>query len=107
MLYTVPQDALLYSGTMRTNLDPFGLHDDARLNDALRRAHLIELAKTEQPQAPESEDGLLPSGAHTPIPSGARTPLNRFSLDTPIDEDGANLSVGQVRFHLSRKLWVD
>ena len=77
---------------MRTNLDPFGLHDDARLNDALRRAHLIEPPRTEQPKL--SDDGLVPSGAHTPT--------NRFSLDTPIDEDGANLSVGQVRFCLSR-----
>ncbi|KAI0268426.1 P-loop containing nucleoside triphosphate hydrolase protein [Russula aff. rugulosa BPL654] len=32
----IPQDATLYSGTLRSNLDPFGLHDDARLWDALR-----------------------------------------------------------------------
>jgi len=79
---------------MRSNLDPFGLHDDARLNDALRRAHLIELPQSEQPQASDLDS---PNGTYTPTASGAYKPtLNRFSLDTPIDEDGANLSVGQV-----------
>ncbi|KAF8460780.1 hypothetical protein DFH94DRAFT_688557 [Russula ochroleuca] len=38
----IPQDATLFSGTLRSNFDPFGLHDDARLWDALRRSHLVE-----------------------------------------------------------------
>ena len=29
------------------------------------------------------------------MPSGAQTPVNRFTLDTAIEEEGANLSVGQ------------
>ena len=73
------------SGTLRSNLDPFNTHDDATLWDALRRAYLVEDVK---PVAP-STDGDTPSGAHTPV--------NRFSLDTVIEDEGANLSVGQVR----------
>lgn len=34
------QDALLFRGTLRFNLDPFGQHSDEQLWDALRRAHL-------------------------------------------------------------------
>ncbi len=40
-LAILPQEPLLFSGTLRTNLDPFGIYDDARLNDALKRAYLI------------------------------------------------------------------
>lgn len=34
------QDPFLYSGSIRTNLDPFGAHDDAALWAALRKASL-------------------------------------------------------------------
>ncbi|KAI3479513.1 hypothetical protein L1887_58424 [Cichorium endivia] len=40
-LAILPQEPLLFSGTLRSNLDPFGIYDDARLNDALKRAYLI------------------------------------------------------------------
>ncbi|KAG6381932.1 ABC transporter [Boletus reticuloceps] len=48
MLYTLifERIALLtsfpVSGTLRDNLDPFGLYDEARLWDALKRAHLVD-----------------------------------------------------------------
>lgn len=31
------------------------------------------------------------------IKDGARSPVNRFSLDSQIDDEGSNLSIGQVR----------
>ncbi|KAG8736093.1 hypothetical protein FRC12_017781 [Ceratobasidium sp. 428] len=80
----IPQDPLLFSGTLRSNLDPFGVYDDARLWDALKRAYLVD-----RPTAVQvNEDG-------EDIPSGAQTPVNRFTLDTVIEEEGGNLSVGQ------------
>ncbi|KAL1740116.1 P-loop containing nucleoside triphosphate hydrolase protein [Schizophyllum fasciatum] len=79
-LSIIPQDPLLFSGTLRSNLDPFGLHDDARLWDALKRSYLVESLKA------ESEDDS---------PEGARTPVNRFSLDSVIEDEGNNLSIGQ------------
>jgi hypothetical protein len=35
-----PQDPTLFSGTIRSNLDPFQAHDDAALWEALRKASL-------------------------------------------------------------------
>ncbi|KAJ7510445.1 putative ATP-binding cassette transporter protein YOR1 [Mycena galericulata] len=77
----IPQEPLLFSGTLRTNLDPFSLADDATLWDALRRAYLVEFTKREN--------------ADDEKPSGSNTPVNKFSLDTVIEDEGNNLSVGQ------------
>ena len=82
----IPQDPLLFSGTLRSNLDPFGIHDDARLWDALKRAYLVD-------RPPAAGKDILEDGES--VPSGAQTPVNRFTLDTAIEEEGGNLSVGQ------------
>ncbi|KAI0822453.1 P-loop containing nucleoside triphosphate hydrolase protein [Trametes gibbosa] len=82
-LAIIPQDPLLFSGTLRSNLDPFGIHDDARLWDALKRAYLVEDLKDSLEQSDED------------VKEGARTPVNRFSLDSPIEDEGSNLSIGQ------------
>ncbi|KAG8814736.1 hypothetical protein FRC17_000994 [Serendipita sp. 399] len=81
----IPQEPLLFSGTMRTNLDPFNVHDDPTLNEALRQSYLIDTTKVIASAA-----GSIVSGS-TETP----TPVNRFSLDSPIDAEGSNLSVGQ------------
>jgi len=84
-LSIIPQDPLLFSGSLRSNLDPFGLHDDARLWDALKRSYLVDTTK----------HGVVKSTED--VPSGTHTPVNRFTLDTPIEDEGGNLSIGQVR----------
>lgn len=66
------QDPLLFSGTLRSNLDPFGEIEDVKLWDALRRAHLVG--------ADAGEVGAEEE---------------KFDLEKVIDEEGANLSVGQ------------
>ncbi|GAA5907850.1 hypothetical protein JCM8208_001962 [Rhodotorula glutinis] len=72
-LSIIPQEPLLFAGTLRSNLDPFGLYDDARLYDALRRAWLVERVAA-------------------PDDSGQ---TSRFTLDTKVEEDGGNMSVGE------------
>ncbi|TYJ53516.1 hypothetical protein B9479_005847 [Cryptococcus floricola] len=67
----IPQDPLLFSGTLRSNIDPFDTKTDAELYDTLRRAHLI-----------------------TPT-DGIAADSTRFRLDTTIEEEGGNLSVGE------------
>ncbi|KIO14752.1 hypothetical protein M404DRAFT_119962 [Pisolithus tinctorius Marx 270] len=75
----IPQDPLLFSGTIRSNLDPFSKYDDAKLWDALRRSCLID--------PPSAKDGECESSEET------RT--DRYTLDSTIESEGANLSVGE------------
>lgn len=67
-------------GTIRSNLDPFSEHDDARLWDALRRSYLIESSDSKES-----------------APDGAQEKSNktRFTLETNVEAEGANLSVGE------------
>lgn len=81
----IPQDPLLFSGTLRSNIDPFSTKSDAELYDALKRAHLV--ASDSELQVPGSEG---PNGMAM-TKSGAR----RFTLDTVVEEEGGNLSVGE------------
>ncbi|KAG0252846.1 hypothetical protein BG011_006711 [Mortierella polycephala] len=68
-LTIIPQDPVLFIGTIRTNLDPFNEHDDAALWATLKRVHLIE------------EDG---------------SESNTFgNLDSEVHENGNNFSQGQ------------
>ncbi|KAG5653386.1 hypothetical protein H0H81_000773 [Sphagnurus paluster] len=73
------------SGTLRSNLDPFGEHDDATLWDALKRSYLVENSPKRNSLMAADDD----------IPSGAHTPMNRFTLDSAIEDEGGNLSIGQ------------
>lgn len=59
------------------------MYDDARLWDALRRSYLVE--STALKERTESME----------LTSGVSTPTSRFNLDTVIESDGANLSVGE------------
>ncbi|KAF8979257.1 hypothetical protein BGZ46_005664 [Entomortierella lignicola] len=68
-LTIIPQDPVLFIGTIRTNLDPFNEHDDAALWATLKRVHLI---------------------------SGDSTESNTFgNLDSEVQENGNNFSQGQ------------
>lgn len=81
-LAIIPQDPVLFSGTVRSNLDPFDDHTDVDLYDAMERVQLIR----------SSIDG---SGTATPTLS-SDTNVNIFkSLSSRISEGGLNLSQGQ------------
>nr|GAT52228.1 ATP-binding cassette transporter [Mycena chlorophos] len=75
----IPQVPELLSGTLRSNLDPFGQYDDAELNAALRASGLFSLQE-------ELDEG-------------------RITLDSAIAAGASNLSVGQRQiFALARAI---
>ncbi|KAL8784006.1 MAG: hypothetical protein Q9195_009216 [Heterodermia aff. obscurata] len=88
-LAIIPQDPVLFSGTIRSNLDAFSEHNDTELFEALERVHLIRNTR------PGSRDELSDSdngGTSTTSDSNA----NIFgSLQSRISEGGLNLSQGQ------------
>ena len=106
----VPQDPTLFTGTVRSNLDPFGLFTDEDIFATLRRVQLLDSpnpATASSPTAPvvpivftppetpetstdESDLGLSKRRTNT------RENANIFTnLSSPVAESGSNLSQGQ------------
>ncbi|KAJ7270615.1 multidrug resistance-associated ABC transporter [Mycena haematopus] len=72
-LALVPQDSVLFLGTLRENLDPQASRTDAELISALQRAW------------------LLPRDGEPPDPAADA----KFSLDSTIGDEGSNYSAGE------------
>ncbi|EEQ89112.1 ATPase [Blastomyces dermatitidis ER-3] len=99
----VPQDPTLFTGTIRSNLDPFGLLTDDEIFTALRRVHLIggptstSVSGSNTPVNPSNP--LLDNNSDSSDPDLAsrfRDNKNIFlNINSPISESGSNLSQGQ------------
>ncbi|KAK1994844.1 ABC transporter [Colletotrichum falcatum] len=97
-LAIIPQDPVLFSGTVRSNLDPFDNQTDADLRDSLQRVHLID-SNPPTPGKARSVDADAdatagPSAAPSIDASQKNTNVFR-NLNSPIAEGGGNLSQGQ------------
>jgi ABC-type multidrug transport system fused ATPase/permease subunit len=99
-LAIIPQDPVLFSGTIRSNLDPFDQFSDVDLKEALKKVHLIPSANNTPvpellvPEASTPAEGSSNSSttAVEPVPENRNIFLN---LSSPISSSGANLSQGQ------------
>ncbi|KAJ3329526.1 hypothetical protein HDU76_007732 [Blyttiomyces sp. JEL0837] len=78
-LTIIPQDPVLFAGSLRSNLDPLGIHDDAELWHVLKSTHVLESLQT---STSGSDSESISVG-------------NDITLDAPVSENGSNFSQGQ------------
>lgn len=94
-LTLIPQEAVLFTGTVRTNLDPFNQHTDSECMDALERVQMVNTFASTRPSAVPSRIGSPFPGSATPVPgasidAGARPILAASVLDLVVTKDTAS-----------------
>ncbi|KAF8938669.1 hypothetical protein BGZ58_000407 [Dissophora ornata] len=123
-LTIIPQDPILFKGTLRSNLDPFGEREDRELWEALRRSHLIpenkplgssatsncnslEITPTASAASTSTGEEITVTGSSSTDGKSIAASVkgketapeivdaSKISLDTPVKENGSNFSQGQ------------
>ena len=84
----IPQESVLFSGTVRFNLDPESSHSDAVLLESLRAVRLLDVIR--ENAANLEVEGVPSSDATTTAATSAIQEL----LDIPVADNGANFSLG-------------
>ena len=82
-LAIIPQDPVLFRGTIRKNLDPFNERTDDELWDALVRGGAI------------AKDDLPEVKLQKPDENGTHGRMHKFHLDQAVEEEGSNFSLGE------------
>ncbi|CAK9681548.1 ABC transporter transmembrane region family protein [Candida parapsilosis] len=85
-LSIIPQDPVLFNGTIRSNLDPFGEQEDEVLWESLRRSGVLtaeEVAKAKS----ISKDTITSGDCEVELP--------KFHLYQPVEDEGENFSLGE------------
>lgn len=78
-LSIIPQDPVLFKGTIKKNLDPFNNYSDDQLWTALLKAGLIGESELEEAKKQRGELEKLP----------------KYHLEKEVEENGANFSLGE------------
>jgi len=90
VIAVIPQDPVLFSGTVRSNLDPFDEYDDSRLFIVLEHVGLyVAMVKVSSKLSLSS----LKSEGSEKRAAGRAQPVK--SLSDEVSEGGTNFSVGQ------------
>ncbi|TPX53868.1 hypothetical protein CcCBS67573_g09639 [Chytriomyces confervae] len=83
----IPQDPVLFAGTIRSNLDPFNLYDDAAVWSCLKDVRFFDSMQSK---------GLSPRSSVETLGSiDVGDTARERGLDTAVSEGGGNFSQGQ------------
>ncbi|RKO90517.1 P-loop containing nucleoside triphosphate hydrolase protein, partial [Blyttiomyces helicus] len=104
-LTIIPQDPVLFSGTLRTNLDPFEEHPDEALWAALESVHVLDSLRAQRTTGTSAASTTI-SGSTAAAdellvpPTLSRTASSasvagQLTLDAPVSDNGGNFSQGQ------------
>ncbi|OJA13396.1 hypothetical protein AZE42_08993 [Rhizopogon vesiculosus] len=95
----IPQDATLFSGTLRDNLDPFNEHEDSECLDVLHRVQMISNSAYQSQRTSRAPSrASTPDDAASSVASTAVTDVDSkttVTLDTQVSAGGTNFSQGQ------------
>ncbi|KAI8838670.1 P-loop containing nucleoside triphosphate hydrolase protein [Chytridium lagenaria] len=86
-LTIIPQDPVLFAGTLRSNLDPFDEHSDVMLRECLDKVKFwdtVQVASVQELSIEDVSDAVTIAGTGDSI-----------SLDSIVAEGGSNFSQGQ------------
>lgn len=86
----ITQDPLVFSGSLRLNLDPFSDFTDAELWDALRAVEMDQVIR--EMQTPDSDSGGGKEDENSIVSEECSG-----SLEVVVEEAGKNFSVGQLQ----------
>ncbi|KAF8220884.1 multidrug resistance-associated ABC transporter [Tricholoma matsutake] len=105
----IPQDATLFSGTLRDNLDPFNEHEDSECLDVLYRVQMTSRSPSTSQGGSRDQSASTSRAASRPVSiheredtadsiSTTTTDIDlktTISLDTKVSAGGTNFSQGQ------------
>ncbi|KAJ3002977.1 UNVERIFIED_CONTAM: hypothetical protein HDU68_005925 [Siphonaria sp. JEL0065] len=112
-LTIIPQDPVLITGTVRSNLDPHGECDDAELWHVLKSTHVLESVNGnngssnnngESSNSGSSSTTLTPGVSNEDLLESMNSTMkstntvssgSSLTLDSPVTENGGNFSQGQ------------
>ncbi|KAJ3230706.1 hypothetical protein HDU81_004308 [Chytriomyces hyalinus] len=91
-LTMIPQDPVLFAGTIRSNLDPFNEYDDASLWLCLKQVRFLESMQSLLKENDKAKSSTSPVEVDASLSESERTGV---TLDYSVTEGGNNFSQGQ------------
>ncbi|CAJ0887453.1 10050_t:CDS:10, partial [Entrophospora sp. SA101] len=91
----IPQDPVIFTGTLRSNLDPFNEHEDLTLWNALKRAHLIQEDLSSPNLENEKPSGAVIDDEPDSMTKSEAVTTTMVSEKVVVQEGGSNFSQGQ------------